>query len=93
MNPQCSILVRRLVEFGSWGKSSLVRLNCTRLACAQREFDFAGNLAGIIAPLAIGLLIKWSGSYVPGFALGSMVLLVGLLAYWFIVGELKPRSS
>jgi len=55
--------------------------------------NFAGNLAGIIAPLAIGLLIKWSGSYVPGFALGSIVLLVGLLAYWFIVGELKPRSS
>jgi len=55
--------------------------------------NFAGNLAGIIAPLAIGFLIKWSGSYVPGFALGSMVLLVGLLAYWFIVGELKPRSS
>jgi MFS-type transporter involved in bile tolerance (Atg22 family) len=55
--------------------------------------NFAGNLAGIIAPLAVGLLIKRSGSYVPGFELGSIVLLVGLLAYWFVVGELKPRSS
>lgn len=52
--------------------------------------NFAGNLAGIIAPLAIGLLIKMSGSYVPGFALGSIVLLVGVFAYWFIVGDLKP---
>ncbi len=52
--------------------------------------NFAGNLAGIIAPLAIGLLIKMSGSYGPGFALGSIVLLVGVFAYWFIVGDLKP---
>jgi MFS transporter, ACS family, D-galactonate transporter len=54
--------------------------------------NFAGNLAGIIAPLAVGLLIRRSGSYVPGFELGSVVLLAGLLAYWFVVGELKPRS-
>jgi ACS family D-galactonate transporter-like MFS transporter len=52
--------------------------------------NFAGNLAGIAAPLAVGLLINRSGSYVPGFELGAIVLLVGLLAYWFIVGELKP---
>jgi len=55
--------------------------------------NFAGNLAGIIAPLAVGLLIRRSGSYVPGFELGSIVLLAGLFAYWFVVGELKPRSS
>ena len=55
--------------------------------------NFAGNLAGVIAPLAIGFLIKWSGSYVPGFALGSIVLLAGLLAYWLIVGELKSRLA
>jgi MFS family permease len=55
--------------------------------------NFAGNLAGIIAPLAVGLLIRRSGSYVPGFELGSIVLLVGLLPYWLVVGELKPRSS
>ena len=55
--------------------------------------NFAGNLAGVIAPLAIGFLIERTGSYVPGFGLGSIVLLVGLLAYWFIVGELRPRSA
>lgn len=55
--------------------------------------NFAGNLAGVIAPLAVGLLIKRSGSYVPGFELGAIILLVGLLAYWFLVGDLKTRSS
>ena len=55
--------------------------------------NFAGNLAGIIAPLAVGFLITSYGSYVPGFELASIVLLVGLLAYWFVVGDLKPRVS
>ena len=55
--------------------------------------NFAGNLAGIIAPLAVGIAIKRSGSYVPGFELGAIVLLVGLPAYWLVVGDLRPRSS
>ncbi len=55
--------------------------------------NFAGNLAGVVAPLAVGLLIRRSGSYVPGFELGAIVLLVGLLAYWFVVGDLKPGTS
>jgi MFS family permease len=55
--------------------------------------NFAGNLAGIIAPLAVGFLITSFGSYVPGFALASIVLFAGVLAYWFVVGELKPQDS
>ena len=54
--------------------------------------NFAGNVGGVIAPSATGLLIARSGSYFPGFALAALVLLTGLLAYWFIVGELKPQS-
>jgi MFS transporter, ACS family, D-galactonate transporter len=52
--------------------------------------NFAGNLAGVVAPLAVGLLIRRTGSYIPGFELGSVVLLVGLFAYWFVVGDLNP---
>jgi MFS family permease len=52
--------------------------------------NFAGNLAGIAAPLAIGFLIKHTGSYVPGFAIGSIVLLAGIFAYVFVVKDLKP---
>ena len=55
--------------------------------------NFAGNLAGIVAPLAVGLLIKRNDSYVPGFELGAVILLAGLLAYWFIVGRLEPQSA
>jgi ACS family D-galactonate transporter-like MFS transporter len=55
--------------------------------------NFAGSLAGIMAPLAVGFLIASHGSYVPGFELASIVLFAGVLAYWFVVGELKPRDS
>ena len=51
--------------------------------------NFAGNLAGVVAPIAVGLLIKTSGSYVPGFTIGGIVLIVGILGYGMIVGELK----
>ena len=55
--------------------------------------NFAGNLAGIIAPLAVGFLIASFGSYIPGFELASIVLLAGVLAYWFVVGQLKPQDA
>src|SRR5262249_11250814 len=55
--------------------------------------NFVGNLAGILAPLATGFLIGWTGSYFPGFALAAIVLVAGLISYWFIVGELKPPGQ
>jgi len=54
--------------------------------------NFAGNLAGIIAPLVVGFLIASHGSYVRGFELASVVLFAGVLAYWFVVGDLKPEG-
>jgi MFS family permease len=55
--------------------------------------NFAGNVAGIIGPLAVGFLITLFGSYVSSFELASIILFAGALAYWFVVGELKPRDS
>jgi MFS family permease len=55
--------------------------------------NFAGSLAGSVAALVIGYLIKLTGSYVPGFVAGSLVLVAGLPAYWFIVGDLKAPEE
>ena len=52
--------------------------------------NFIGNLAGVIAPIATGYIIKLTGSYTPAFILAALVLVFGLLAYWFIVGKLEP---
>jgi nitrate/nitrite transporter NarK len=54
--------------------------------------NFVGNVGGILAPLVTGFLIYHTGSYFPGFALAAIVLVAGPLAYWFIVGELKPDT-
>jgi ACS family glucarate transporter-like MFS transporter len=55
--------------------------------------NFAGNIGGILAPLITGLLISRTGSYSPGFALAAIILVAGLLSYWFIVGELAPPKA
>lgn len=49
--------------------------------------NFAGNISGILAPIVTGLLIARTGSYYPGFVVGVAVLLLGLPAYWWMVGE------
>jgi MFS family permease len=44
--------------------------------------NFAGNLSGIVAPLATGLLIARTGSHYPGFVVAVIVLLAGIPIYW-----------
>jgi ACS family D-galactonate transporter-like MFS transporter len=55
--------------------------------------NFGGNLAGVLAPLLTGFLISRTGSYAPGFVLAVIVLLAGILCYWFIVGDLRSWSE
>ncbi|MBI1982577.1 MAG: MFS transporter [Acidobacteria bacterium] len=52
--------------------------------------NFSGNLGGIVAPIIMGVLISRTDSYAPGFAVGAILLVIGLIPYWFVVGELKP---
>jgi MFS family permease len=49
-----------------------------------------GNFGGVLSPLLTGILISRTGSYTPGFALAPIILVAGLLAFWFVVEELKP---
>ena len=48
------------------------------------------NIGGVLAPIATGFLIARTGSYLSAFTLAAGVLVAGILAYGFIVGELKP---
>jgi ACS family D-galactonate transporter-like MFS transporter len=54
--------------------------------------NLAGNLGGIVAPLLTGILISRTGSYVPGFVLAALLLVIGILPYWFILGDLEPSD-
>jgi nitrate/nitrite transporter NarK len=49
--------------------------------------NFAGNLSGIVAPLATGLLIARTGSHYAGFVVAVIVLLAGIPIYWWGVRD------
>jgi len=49
--------------------------------------NFAGNLSGIVAPLATGLLIARTGSHYPGFVVAVIVRLTGIPIYWWGVRD------
>jgi len=49
--------------------------------------NFAGNIAGVLAPLVTGFLISRTGSYLSAFGLAAGVLVAGAFAYWFVVTE------
>jgi ACS family D-galactonate transporter-like MFS transporter len=52
--------------------------------------NFAGNLAGWIAPTLIGQIVQRAGSYFWVFVITSAVTLLGAAAWVFIVGPIKP---
>jgi len=55
--------------------------------------NFAGNLSGVVAPIVTGMLIARTGSHYPGFVVAVVVLLMGLPAYWWMVGERKHGAA
>ncbi|OLL32359.1 MFS transporter [Burkholderia sp. SRS-W-2-2016] len=52
-------------------------------------FNFAANLAGIITPLVVGLIVAATGSFVGALVFIGVIALVGALSYIFIVGDIK----
>ncbi|HEX4167312.1 MAG TPA: MFS transporter [Bryobacteraceae bacterium] len=46
-----------------------------------------GNLAGVAGQIASGYALQTTHSFFAAFAIACVVLLVGVLGYWFIVGK------
>lgn len=55
--------------------------------------NFAGNIGGVVAPTLTGILIARTGTYMSAFTLAAGVLVAGIFAYGFIVGEINPASD
>ncbi len=49
-----------------------------------------GNFAGVIAPYVSGLVLRETHSFVFSFVIACGVLLLGVLGYWFVVGDPTP---
>lgn len=49
--------------------------------------NFGGNLGGILAPALTGFIAHSTGSFALSFAVIGVMLLLGMLAYWFLIAD------
>lgn len=66
----------------------------TQAVCSKRIVgtvsgiqNFGGNLGGIIAPVLTGFIAYKTGSFVLALGLCGVLLVIGALAYWFLIDE------
>ncbi|SMG50834.1 MFS transporter [Paraburkholderia susongensis] len=52
-------------------------------------FNFAANLAGIVTPLVVGVIVAATGSFVGALVFIGVIALIGALSYIFVVGDIK----
>jgi MFS family permease len=65
----------------------------TEVALWVGIMNAAGNVGGVLAPLVTGIVVARTGSYVPAFITASVVLLLGISAYAFVVPPLDAGSG
>ncbi len=52
--------------------------------------NFVNNLMGAVAPIATGFIVGVTGSFGGAFLVAGFALLVGILAYVFLLGRIEP---
>ena len=52
-------------------------------------FNLCANLAGIVTPIVVGLIVGQTGSFYGALAFIGILALIGAAAYVFIVGDVK----
>jgi nitrate/nitrite transporter NarK len=84
-----------LVGFSAANQLVLLQ-NCTppkEVGVAVGVYNFVGNIAGVLAPIITGYIIKINdGSYTPAFVLAAVMMAASQFAYWFIVGPIPRRE-
>ncbi len=52
--------------------------------------NFCGNLAGIVAPIVVGVILQRTGQFFYAFAITAAVSLAGAASYIFLVAQVEP---
>jgi ACS family D-galactonate transporter-like MFS transporter len=92
-SPGLIILFLTIAGFGN-GFSSIAWVFVSALAPRRLlgltggVFNFFGNLASILVPLAIGFLVR-EGNFAPGLFFVAALALAGALSYVFVVGKVE----
>jgi MFS transporter, ACS family, D-galactonate transporter len=55
--------------------------------------NFGGNLGGILAPALTGFIAQATGSFALSFAVIGVMLLLGMVAYWFFISNQVSLES
>jgi MFS transporter, ACS family, D-galactonate transporter len=78
--PNIYALVQRITRGGEVGFSIGV-------------MNLAGNISGVVAPFATGIIVEQTGSYFPAFVAAVAVLLVAIPVYWSMVRQPSAEPS
>jgi ACS family D-galactonate transporter-like MFS transporter len=52
-------------------------------------FNLCANLAGIVTPLVVGVVVGVTGSFAWALAFIAIVALLGVISYVFVVGDVR----
>lgn len=63
------------------------------VSLAGGVFSLAGNAAGVITPLVIGIIVGLTGSFFGAMAFISIIVAIGILSLVFIVGDIHRLES
>lgn len=63
------------------------------MGVAGGVFSFIGNLAGIVTPIVIGIIVQVTGTFVGAMVFISAVAAIGVFSFVFIVGEIQRLPS
>jgi ACS family D-galactonate transporter-like MFS transporter len=55
--------------------------------------NFLNNMMGVVAPVTNGYIVGATGSFVGAFLAAGIVLVIGIVAYVFILGRLEPIAD
>ncbi|HYW34573.1 MAG TPA: MFS transporter, partial [Balneolaceae bacterium] len=55
--------------------------------------NFVNNVMGILAPIVTGFLVGGTGSFAIAFLVAGVVLLIGILSYIFLLGEIEQIQA
>jgi ACS family D-galactonate transporter-like MFS transporter len=91
-----AILMLACVSYGVYSSSpwAIVQTLSGPLAAGRWSGlqNFAGNLAGVVAPVLTGYVVQTTGHFFWAFALAAAVALTGALVYLFVLGEVEPAT-
>jgi ACS family D-galactonate transporter-like MFS transporter len=52
--------------------------------------NFLNNMMGVVAPVTTGYVVGATGSFAGAFLVAGVILVIGIVAYVFILGQLEP---